>query len=200
MLSILGSHCGGGAAPSPPPFSAFIYIPSIYASMHASIPARHYYRPSIQPPIKLASNQQTKQPKPHNPVFSPNAVDTWFALRGRRCTLPRAPSRLYLHSTHPSIHPSIHPSNTNTNNVCPSSTVSRKQSRQANQQTNAPKSNLFSLSMIHPSLCVFYKSKQPTAKQAEPTNTPTKGSGVKRERVATKLCFPQMLSILALHW
>ena len=181
MLSILGSHCGEGAAPSPAPPPAFIYTPSIYAS----IPARHYLQtihPSTHQTSKQPTNQATQTTQPR---FSPNAVGTWFALRGRRCALPRTPSRLYLHSIHPSIHPLYHASN----------------QQQANQATNPPKSFIF-LPAHDPSItvCVFPKSKQPTSQAGRTNQHTNQRKWDKKERVATKLCFPQMLSILALHW
>ena len=153
------------------------YLHSIHLCIHPRPPLSTDH-PSIHPSNKQATN------KPSNPnhatLFSPNAVDTWFALRGRSCALPP-------HSLPPiftQIHPSIHPSTKHTNRkiAYPSSTVSRKRSRQANQATNAPKSYTFVLSMIHPSLYVF--SPNPSnqqAKQAEPTDTPTKGSGIQKK-------------------
>ena len=109
------------------------------------------------------------------------------------------PAFIYTASIHPSIHPST--KHTNRNHAYPSSTVSRKQSRQANQKTNAPKSNMF-LPVHDPSItvCAFSKSKQTTSQAGRTNQHTNQRKWGKKERVATKLCFPQMMSILALHW
>ena len=109
-------------------------------------------------------------------------------------------------SIRPSIRPSIYQPSPQTEKFAyPSSIILRNQSRQASQATNTPKSFIFLL--VHdPSstVCVFQQTKQ-----AEPTNTPTKGRIriVKKKgwvahqqqiNLAAKR-FPQ-ISILALHW
>ena len=67
MLSILGLHFGGAAPPFPAPPPAFVFIPSIYASM----PARHYLQsihPSTHQTSKEPTNQETQTTQPG--VFS----------------------------------------------------------------------------------------------------------------------------------
>ena len=147
--------CGGGlvciAGPSPS---------TQHPSIHASINGVPTNRPINQ--ATTWPNQQTKQPKPPIPALCPPL---------------HPPAFIYTAS----IHPSIHQTSTHSENIAyPSSTVPRKQSRQAYQQTSKQKT--ISLSMIHASLYVFSPnpSKQ-QAKQAEPTNTPSKGSGVKKK-------------------
>ena len=150
-------------------------LPIYTASIHPHIHQRSANQPTNQPsnnaakPTNQPSNQQAKQSKPPIPL----------ALRPPPHPLP--PLFTQHPSIHLSIHPSIHQPSTQTEKIAyPSSTVSHKQPRQANQQTNTPKSYIF-LSVHDPSLYAFSPnpSKQ-QAKQAEPTNTPTKGRIVKK--------------------
>ena len=125
-------------APSPAPPPAFIYTPSIYASIPATNPQTIH--PSTHQTSKQPTNQATQTTQPCFPqMLSILGLHCEKALRPPPHTVPP------LSTQHPSIHPSIHPSNhpptkhTNRKIAYPSSTVSRKQSQQANQATNTPK-------------------------------------------------------------
>ena len=162
-----------------------------------------HWQPANQP-----TNPATKTTQPC--VF-PSAVDTWFALRGRRRPLPPLfTQRLsilpsFLPSTHSSINQAQKQKNCISIKHCITQAITA--SKPSNQRTK--KLHVLPLSMINPSLHVF--SPNPSnqqAKQAEPTDTPTKGRRVQKKgwvahqqqtNQATKR-FPQMLSILALHW
>ena len=126
-----------------------------------------------------------------------------LSILGLHCGEGAAPSSalppavIYTASINPSIHPSFLPSFHQTHKrkiAYPSSTVSRKQSRQANQATNAPKSYIFV--PVHDLSITYVFSPNPSnqqAKQAEPTNTLTKGSGIQKNGqqpnyVFTKCC------------
>ena len=137
--------------------------------------------------FELVAHQATNKPAtkttPHNPVFS-----QMLSILGSHCGRGAAPS-LYLHSIDPSIHPSIHP------------LYHASNQQQANQATNPPKSSIF-LPVHDPfiTVCALPKSKQPTSQAGRTNQHTNQRKWDKKERVATKLCFPQMLSILALHW
>ena len=138
------------------------------------------------------SNQQTKQPKPHNPVFSQmlSILGSHCRIAGRRCALPRTPSRLYLRSIHPSIPPCIHLS---INQAHKQKKVHVHQAlyhasnqQQANQATNTPKSYIFLL--VHdPSItvCVFPKTKQPTSQAGRTNQHTNQRKWGKKERVGS---------------
>ena len=160
MLSILGSHCGGALCP--PPHPSRLYLHSIHLCIHPRLPLSTDHLSSTHQTSKQPTNQATQTTQP---CFSPNAVGTWFALRGRRCALPRTPSRLYLHSIHPSIHPSVRPS------IHPSihPLFHASNQQQANQATNPPKSFIF-LPVHDPSMC--FPKIQATNKPSRP-NQPT---------------------------
>ena len=96
-----------GSVPSP-----FTKHPSIHPSIHPPMHPSTECQPTDQSTKQQRgqTNKPTKQPtnqatKPHNSVFSPHAVDTWFALRGRRCALPRPPPAfIYIPSIYASMH------------------------------------------------------------------------------------------------
>ena len=89
-LSILGLHCGGGAAPSP-----FTYHPSVRPSVHASING-------------VPANQPTKQQRGQaNQPFEMLSILVLHCGEALRPPLP--PARIYLHSIHLCIHACIHP-------------------------------------------------------------------------------------------
>ena len=129
-----------GEALRPPPHPvprtpSRLYLHSIHLCIHPRPPLS-----TDHPSIKQASNQQTKQPKPRNPV-SPKCCRYLVCIAGKALRPPPHPVPPIC-TQHPSIHPS----------------------------------------MIHPSLYVF--SPNPSnqqAKQAEPTDAPTKGRRVKRK-------------------
>ena len=156
MLSILGSHCGEGAAPSPAPPPAFIYTPSIYAS----IPARHYLQtihPSTHQTSKQPTNQATQTTQPCFPQM--------LSILGLHCgegAAPslRTPSRLYLHR---SIHPSINQAHKQKD--CISIKHCITQAITASKPSNQRAKELHFCPVHDPSItvCVFTKSKQPTS-------------------------------------
>ena len=150
----------------------------------ANIPSNQQFSPNvIDSCFALVAYQATIKPsnQTRQPCIFPNSVDIWFALWGKHCILPRTPSRLYLYN----IHPSIHPSTKHTHRKKYKSIKHYITQSINNKETKQPthkKNTFFSLPMIHPLLSVL--SPNPSnqqAKQAEPTNTSIEGSGVKNK-------------------
>ena len=82
----------------------------------------------------------------------------------------------------PSIHPSIHQAHKQENMYVHQALYHASNHGKPTNKPTRQKVTFFSLSMMHPSLYVF--SPNPSsqqAKQGEPTNTSTKGSGVKKK-------------------
>ena len=151
LFCIAGRRC---ALPCPPP--AFIYTPSIYASMHASIPTRQYLQsihPSTHQKRKQPTNQATKATQPS--VF-PKCCRYFVCIAGEGAAPSPAPPPAFIYTA--SIHPSIDPSTKRTNRKncisikhCITQAINSKQTSQPTHQ----KVTCFSLSMIHPSLYVL---------------------------------------------
>ena len=169
--------------------------PSLLHSIHLCVHACIHPRPPLftDHPSTHPSNKQATN-KPSNPNHTTLCFHRMLSILGLRCWAGAAPSPapppafIYTASINPSIHPSTHPSTKHTTEKMHvhQALYHASNQQQANQATNAPKSYIFLLVHDHLSLYVF--SPNPSnqqAKQAEPTNTPTKGSGVKKKgRVA----------------